>query len=115
YFRFIPSFPRPFRYRTNAVLGAWPEWNHSVPEGLRSYPGYLSDQPAEEEAFAKAPLRDFLDHEYPEIGEWIRQGIWRSGFFVKPRLQRSLRKILRTSRIEPTAVEESPEPAELTR
>lgn len=114
YFRLIPSLPRPFRFRTNPVLGPWPEWSRPVPEGLRSYPGYLSDPSAEDAAFAAKPLRDFLDHEYPEIGEWIRRGIWRSGFFVKPRLQRALRAIFEASQLQPQRAEKPPAPDALT-
>jgi epoxyqueuosine reductase len=115
YFRLVPSLPRPLRFRTNAPLGAWPAVSLQVPEALRSYPGYISDPAAEDAAFEEKPLRDFLDYEYPEIGVWVREGIWRSGFFVKPRLQRVLPNVLKLSRVEPQPPSVEPEPETLTR
>ena len=81
---------------------------------MRGDPGWKSDAAVEAAAFAHAPLRDFLDHEFPAIGMWVRRGIWRSGFFVKPRMQRALRKVARLSAIEPAPPSQQLEPSSLT-
>ncbi len=109
--RCLPAAPA--RSGTKPILGAWASYDRSVPAELRGVPGIRRDRAAEDEAYERAPLRDFHTDHGPAI-TWILRQHWH---VLAPRLPRMTRVALAeraTACVTPTATADPIDAAELT-
>jgi len=97
--RYVPSLPRSLRKRTAPPLGRWSMPLPPVPDRLRSVAGIHRDLAIEEDAFAREPLRDWMEANREPL-RWYYRHHWRYLLPVAPRLSRALAAVRSTDTLQ---------------